>query len=395
MLCIIFAITVDFEYFRAFETQALMKPSYIYYGTKCDAQELEKFLAYTLQTNQESEKKRKIKTPLCICGEHGIGKTEIVQKFAQKNGYKWAYIAPAQFEEMGDLIGMPHIEKDKKGKEKTVLAVPEWVPQEAGPGILLIDDVNRADDRILRGIMQLLQNYELVSWKLPAGWDIVLTANPDGGDYSVTPMDFAMLTRMRHITLTFNAKVWALWASQNDIDERGINFVLAYPELVSGERTTPRTLVQFFESIKHIKDLKQDLSLVKMLADATLDGNTVTAFIAFLNNDLAKVISPEDILESKNFKKDVYDKLSALVQQEVKRVDILSVVTTRLVNYILTQNGKFQAKHIENAKNFLKMDFLPNDIRLLMSRDLAGANSEVKKIFADAELSKILLGGKF
>ena len=371
-----------------------MKPAYIYYGTKCDAKELEKFLAYTLQTNQESEKKGKLKTPLCIWGEHGIGKTESVQKFAQKNGYKWAYIAPAQFEEMGDLTGMPHIEKDKNGKEKTVLAIPEWVPQEEGPGILLIDDVNRADDRILRGIMQLLQNYELVSWKLPAGWDIVLTANPDGGDYSVTPMDFAMLTRMRHITLTFDAKVWALWASQNEIDERGINFVLAYPELVSGERTTPRTLVQFFESIKHIKDLKQDLSLVKMLADSTLDSNTVTAFIAFLNNDLAKVISPEDIIESKNFKKEVYDKLHALVQQEVKRVDILSVVTTRLVNYILMQNGKYQTKHIENIKNFLKMDFLPNDIRLLMSRDLAGANAEVKKVFADAELSKILLGGK-
>jgi hypothetical protein len=59
------------------------------------------------------------------------------------------------------------------------------------------------------------------------------------------------------------------------------------------------------------------------------------------------------------------------------------------------QNGKFQTKQIENIKNFLKMDFLPNDIRLLMSRDLAGASAEVKKVFADAELSKILLGGKF
>jgi MoxR-like ATPase len=132
-----------------------MKPNYIYYGTKCDAKELEKFLAYTLQTNQESEKKGKLKTPLCIWGEHGIGKTESVQKFAQKNGYKWAYIAPAQFEEMGDLTGMPRIESKKikmVKKERTVLAVPEWVPQEEVPGILLIDDVNRADDRILRGM---------------------------------------------------------------------------------------------------------------------------------------------------------------------------------------------------------------------------------------------------
>jgi MoxR-like ATPase len=368
-----------------------MKHQYIYYGTKCNAQELENFLAYTLETNERNEQLGRKKTPLCIWGEHGIGKTETVERFAKANGYEWAYVAPAQFEEMGDLTGMPHISNNEKGEEITRLAIPEWVPQTEGKGILLIDDVNRADDRILRGIMQLLQNYELVSWKIPKGWHIVLTANPDGGDYSVTPMDFAMLTRMRHITLTFDAKTWALWAEKNGVDERGISFVLTYPELVSGERTTPRTLVQFFDSIQEIKDLKKDLALVKMLADSTLDSNTVTAFIAFLNNDLSKIISPEDILTSKKFDKEIYDKIKLLVQQEVKRVDILSVITTRLVNYILLNQDRIKKEHIENIKNFLKMDFIPNDIRLLMSRDLASANAEIKKVFADAELSKILL----
>jgi hypothetical protein len=368
-----------------------MKHQYIFYGTKCTAQELEHFIAYTLKANEKNEQEGRKKTPLCIWGEHGIGKTETVENFAKKNGYKWAYIAPAQFEEMGDLIGMPHISQNKEGTDITTLAIPEWVPQEEGPGILLIDDVNRADDRILRGIMQLLQNYELVSWKLPKGWHIILTANPDGGDYSVTPMDFAMLTRMRHITLTFEAKTWALWAEKNGVDERGISFVLAYPELVSGERTTPRTLVQFFDSIREIKDLKKELSLVKMLADSTLDSNTVTAFIAFLNNDLAKIISPDDILSTKNFEKEIYEKIRALIQQEVKRVDMLSVITTRFVNYILLNQAKIKEEQVENIKKFMKMDFLPNDIRLLMSRDLASASAEIKKVFADAELSKLLL----
>ena len=63
---------------------------------------------------------------------------------------------------MGDLLGMPDIEIID-GKKQTVFEAPSWVPKEEGPGILLIDDVNRADDRILRGIMQLLQNYELAS----------------------------------------------------------------------------------------------------------------------------------------------------------------------------------------------------------------------------------------
>ena len=44
----------------------------------------------------------------------------------------------------------------KRVDEATVFAPPAWVPTADGPGILLLDDVNRADDRILRGLMQLL-----------------------------------------------------------------------------------------------------------------------------------------------------------------------------------------------------------------------------------------------
>lgn len=367
--------------------------SYIYYGTKCNSEELVNFIHHTLITNKQAEEQGHPKTPICIWGEHGIGKTQSVETYAKSNGYKFSYIAPAQFEEMGDLVGMPKIiDQNNNEKGTTVFIPPDWVPKEEGPGILLIDDVNRADDRILRGIMQLLQNYELVSWKLPNKWHIVLTANPDGGDYSVTPMDFAMLTRMMHITLTFDVKKWALWAEQNNIDPRGISFVLTYPEVVTGERTTPRTLVQFFENISHIKDLKKDLGLVKMLADACLDSNTVTSFIAFLNNDLSKLITPEEILESKQFEKEVYQKVKSVVEQETKRVDILSVITTRFVNYLTISEANFGNQQIDNIKAYLNMDFLPNDMRFIAARDLANSkNNSLKKIMADPQIGKLLL----
>ena len=93
-------------------------------------------------------------------------------------------------------------------------------PTQEGPGILLLDDINRADDRILRGLMQLLQNFELFSWTLPPKWQIVATANPEGGDYSVTPMDDAMLTRLVHLTMVFDPKTWAQWAESAGVDSR-------------------------------------------------------------------------------------------------------------------------------------------------------------------------------
>ena len=367
--------------------------NYIYYGTKCNTAELETFIRHTLLTNEQVEAKGNRKTPLCIWGEHGIGKTQTVELYAKKNGYKFAYIAPAQFEEMGDLLGMPKITGKDETNERTHFITPDWVPVDDGPGILLIDDVNRADDRILRGIMQLLQNYELISWKLPAKWHIILTANPDGGDYSVTPMDFAMLTRMMHVTLTFDVKRWALWAEENSIDQRGISFVLTYPEVVTGERTTPRTLVQFFENITHIKDLKKDLGLVKMLADACLDNNTVTSFMSFINNDLAKLISPEEIIDTKDFTKEVYERIKSVVDQQTKRVDILSVICTRLVNYLSVSKQKFAKPQLDNIKAFLNMDFLPNDIRLVAAQDIVSSDNKTVNaaIFVDPKLGKLLL----
>jgi hypothetical protein len=361
--------------------------NYLYYGTKARAQEVVDFVNHVLKVNEQAEDVGRKKTPICIWGKHGIGKTEIVESMARENGYQFAYIAPAQFEEMGDLIGMPTIEH-----EQTVFRAPEWVPTEEGPGILLIDDVNRADDRILRGIMQLLQNYELVSWKLPKGWHIILTANPDGGDYSVTPMDDAMLTRLMHITLEFDAKEWAHWAEENQIDSRGINFVLTYPEVVSGHRTTPRTLVQFFEAISHIEDLGMELPLVQILGDSCLDSQTVAAFISFVNHNLASLISPEQILAAEDFPAEVRQSIEEVVMKDTLRVDILATLATRLVNHLKIRKRALSDSEMKNLKAFIKLDFLPNDIRLAMAQDLVSApQTELASIMTDPEIGKILL----
>ncbi len=361
--------------------------NYIYYGTKAKATEVIAFVEHVLLVNEQAEAHGRKKTPICIWGNHGIGKTEIVESIAQEKGYQFVYIAPAQFEEMGDLLGMPSIEEGK-----TVFRAPAWVPSQEGPGILLIDDVNRADDRILRGIMQLLQNYELVSWKLPRQWHIILTANPDGGDYSVTPMDDAMLTRMMHTTLEFDAKVWSRWAEKQQIDPRGINFVLTYPEIVSGHRTTPRTLVQFFEAISHIEDLGANLPLVQLLGDSCLDSQTVSAFISFVNNNLSSLITPQEICEAKDFDNEVLMPIKEVVLKETIRVDILATLCTRLVNYLGMQENKLDVARMENVKRFIKIDFLPNDIRLAMAQDLVtSANPQLAEIMTDPEISQILL----
>ena len=297
---------------------------------------------------------------------------------------------------MGDLHGMPNVidpDKSISGDEYTVYSPPEWVPTEEGPGILLLDDINRADDRILRGCMQLLQNFELFSWQLPKKWQIVATANPEGGDYSVTPMDDAMLTRMLHTTLKFDPKIWAEWAHKSGVDPRGISFVLTYPEVVTGKRTTPRSLTQFFDQISDITDLSKNIEIVNALAMSALDEITTSTFISFINDDLKKLIDPEDIINSKNFQNTKQNIIDISIDKNgSKRVDILSTICTRFFLFLTSSNYQFEKFHKENLVLFLLLEVIPNDLRMSLYMDLTkNGNANVKSMLRDKRLAQKLL----
>ena len=373
-----------------------MAIEFIEFGKKGSSKEIKQILSHIFQRNNDLSKDNKRGTAVCIWGTHGLGKTQIVRDYALEQKWKFSYIAPAQFEEMGDLHGMPNvIDPDEKisGDEYTVYSPPDWVPREEGPGILLLDDINRADDRILRGCMQLLQNFELTSWELPPKWQIVATANPEGGDYSVTPMDGAMLTRMLHTTLKFDAKIWAEWAYKAGVDERGISFVLTYPELVNSERTTPRSLTQFFEQIASIEDLKGNLQLVEALALSSLDEVTVSSFIAFVNDELTQLIDPEEILEAEDFKS-ISKKIKDISVDDsgAKRVDRLSTMCSRLYLKLTSEDYNPEKNHSENLVQFLLLDTIPNDLLMSLYMDLQKhGGDEIKEMTRDKKLASKLL----
>lgn len=370
-----------------------MDDNLIQFGPKRNSKEIEEFLNHVFESNFNISENYRNPTPICIWGTHGLGKTEIVKDYAIKRNWKFNYIAPAQFEEMGDLHGMPSTVEDSNGNKKTIYNPPDWVPNEEGPGILLIDDINRADDRILRGCMQLLQNFELSSWKLPNKWQIVATANPEGSDYSVTPMDDAMLTRMIHLTLIYNHKVWAEWAYSTGIDNRGISFVLTYPELINTHRTTSRSLTQFFDLIKDIKSLKDNIELVYSLALSTLDEITASSFVNFVNDDLQMLIEPEDILNSNNFNSVKNDMLLLSKDSDgEKRTDRISTVINRLYIYLISSNYINKKNHSDNLISFFLLDFLPKDLTMSFYMDLLkNSNESVKLMLRDKKLAKFLV----
>ena len=375
-----------------------MSEDLLLYGSRLDASQLKSTLEHLFSANLENEESTGVRpTPICIWGEHGIGKTRMVQDYARKQGWTLAYCAPAQFEEMGDLHGLPmRVDPDPEviGDEYTTYLPPEWVPKEEGPGILLLDDLNRSDDRILRGTMQLLQEFEMFAWALPNKWQIVATANPEGGDYSVTPMDDAMLTRMLHVTMVFDVKAWAAWAVTSGVDPRGIDFVLTYPETITGKRTTARTITQFFAQIQGIEDLKSELDLVSTIAAGALDDVTVATFLSFVNDNLQKLIQPEDILDAADFKP-IAARLSELAQGagDAKRIDRLATICTRLYLHIAREDYQPGERHQENLVAFMLHEDLPNDLRYTIYKDLLDRGKPQADMLRDPKLATTLLGG--
>jgi hypothetical protein len=366
-------------------------------GPNLDTISLERVLNHVFNRNNGLSSTEKRTTPVCIWGSHGIGKTEIVKDFAISRGWHFAYCAPAQFEEMGDLHGIPLVhdsnEEEKNSEKVTVFAPPDWVPTAKGPGILLLDDINRADERILRGIMQLLQNFEMFSWQLPEHWHIVATANPEGAEYSITPMDDAMLTRMIHFTLIFDARAWARWAAARGVDPRGISFVLTYPEAVTGLRTTPRTLVHFFEQIEGIKDLNAETELVATLAAACLDETSVAAFISFVKDDLSTLLDPDQILDAENPQewKTRFNELATGKSGE-KRVDRISAICTRLLLHVTSERYIEKSSHSDNFAEFLSLEMIPNDLRVSLLMDLnRRASKHASNLLKNKKLARLLL----
>jgi hypothetical protein len=367
-------------------------------GEAVSYEELDSFLedAFSLDDASEADGLERFST--CIWGQAGIGKTSKVKAFQnrpvfwderQYPGYKVVQVPVAQFEEMGDLHGLPskhvrvtgedgerwvptelakgYVESgwtvDHEAGLKMLYAPPDWVPSEPGPCIFLIDDWNRASIRIIKGIMQLLQDYGMMSWKLPAGCHIVLTGNPDDQDYLVTSTDAAILTRLRHVTLKEDPKEWSVWAETHGVDARVISFILAYPEMMRGkELTNPRTISQFGRYLKRMPQVldKVPMRKVQVMAHALIDPETVSALLTYIERDFELVVSPDDILAGKTC---VQKSLSDLMNRKEKRVDVVGVICDRLYARLANPEVSQDAASVKNVQKFLTCSDIPSDMR--------------------------------
>ena len=322
-----------------------------------NVEELKNFIKHMVNNNQHIQAEGKVPVAINVVGEAGLGKTSAIMQLGKEMNMQVVKLNLSQLEELGDLVGFPVKEfqiSNAEGKttwinETQISAAsakgykvidkrmshdaPEWIQGKGEGGFLILDDFSRADQRFQQAIMEILDRQEYISWKLPKNWHVLLSSNPDNGDYNVTSLDVAQQTRFISVELKYDSDVWAKWAEKAQIDGRCINFMLMHPELVT-QRVNPRSITTFFNAISSIPKFEESLPLIQMIGEGSVGVDFSYMFTMFINNKLDKIISPEDTLTKDEAY--VMGALSnAVGRDDDFRADISSVIATRLINYSL------------------------------------------------------------
>jgi hypothetical protein len=378
--------------------------------------ELKEFLTHIVENNRFLQSQGKLPVSTEVIGESGIGKTSAIVQLAKELDLNFVKLNLAQIEEIGDLVGFPirqfEVKDDKEtiwidehafdeylklgykstGQNRMSYCPPEWIANKSNGGILLLDDWNRADIRFIQAVMELIDRQQYISWSLPKDWHIILTANPDNGDYLVNSIDNAQKTRFISVQLKYDIDCWAKWAEENSIDGRCINFLLMHPELVTKD-VNSRSISMFFNSISSIKNFDDSLPLIQMIGEGSVGPEFSSMFTMFINNKLDKMISPENIMNQDE--QYVLNTLKSLTGKEDKyRADIASTLSTRIINFLdlFAKNNPVDKPITERLSKIVNEKIFTTDICYNMVKSVYNNNpSKFKTMMMDKSLVEFIM----
>jgi hypothetical protein len=410
--------------------------------------ELKGFVNHIIKNNRFLQEGNKNPVAVEVVGESGIGKTSAVVDLAKENKLNFVKLNLAQIEELGDLVGFPvrqfQMYKEKKvqkkmddlqytaaqkaaaaaqvsnavitkkvgqwvdelaveeylrqgwkmtGKNRMSYCAPEWIADKKEGGILLLDDWNRADVRFIQAVMELVDRQQYISWSLPKDWHIILTSNPDNGDYMVNSIDSAQKTRYITANLKFDVEVWARWAEEAGIDTRCINFLLLHPELVTQE-TNARSITAFFNAISSFDSFEENLSMIQMIGEGSVGDAFASMFTTFINNKLDKLVTPKDLLTHDDQSYILGELRGCVGKDDTYRADIASTLATRLANYsvVYSKENTVSQKITDRLIALCTKDYFTNDLKYLVVRTIFNGNkSKFNKMMMNPEIIKMTI----
>lgn len=300
-----------------------------------------------------------------LSGGHGVGKTAIIKEvFGKEFGehdVSWKYFSASTLDPWVDFIGIPKNYTNDNGKEVFKIIPPEHFTGDEKIEALFFDEINRADEKTLNALMELIQFKSINGRKFPHLKCVWAAENPHDDqdhEYSVKPLDPAQRDRFQiqldvpyelnkeYFTKKYGKDYFDIskgWWQKNKkvisprkLDDMLTGHLKGFSLLDFSNKCTATRELQF--NLDSISDLKQ----LKTIADSG-DENAIKQYFT-----LDKIRSYEKILKKEH---KLIEKFFIYMDKEIQEYIENKMGFYMKVELDLSAFSKEQRDFIENSRN--------------------------------------------
>ncbi len=224
--------------------------------------------------------------PVFIWGPPGIGKSSLVEKFAEEVGLPCVSLLGSQLAPE-DLIGVPQI---VDGKSR--FCPPSMIAREE-PYCLFLDELNACSHEVQKAFYSLILDKRIGEYTMPEGSIVVGAGNRASDSAIVKPMSSALINRMFHVQLNASHRDWLEWAHIEEIHPWILDYIKQRPDHlhVKPPKTeepfsTPRSWHMLSDALKSYNDDIDEDSLTQLVYGclSQVHAGQFKAFIKQLRN---------------------------------------------------------------------------------------------------------------
>lgn len=195
--------------------------------------------------------------PVYIWGPPGIGKSALVEQFAEDVGLPCVSLLGSQLAPE-DIIGIPQV----RGKTSEFLP-PKMIAREE-PYVLFLDELNACTQEVQKAFYSLIYEKRVGEYHLPAGSVIVGAGNRAQDGAIVKSMSSALINRMFHVQLKVDAGQWLQWAYGNGVHPMVTEYISQRPDHLFSEPpkteepySTPRSWHMLSDILKEYRIMER------------------------------------------------------------------------------------------------------------------------------------------
>ncbi len=231
--------------------------------------------------------------PVFIWGAPGIGKSALVQKFADDVGMECVSLLGSQLAPE-DIIGIPQI----KG-EVSQFMPPKMIARKE-PYVLFLDELNACSQEVQKAFYSLIHERRIGEYHLPEGSVVIGAGNRSQDGAIVKTMSTALINRMFHVQMVTDPGQWLHWAYENGLHPWVTDYITQRPDHLFAEPpkteepySTPRSWHALSDALKSYGAGEKEIpeKILRVLAFGAVSSAHAGSFLAYI-----KQLSHKDLL---------------------------------------------------------------------------------------------------